>query len=395
MKKARTVAGHYNHSSQAAAALKACAISMGITKHSVDNDVVTRWWSTHTLCESLFVLEGPLKILQAKTPVACHLSETDWSIIRTATIVLEPFMLVQKFLEGEKYVTNSLVIPLMGSLRTKLTALITKFQAKQDNEEISSSMEEKVLPTLKRMLEVFNTKFGDGTRICDYVEGPKRQPKGYYPDQVCATAVDPRTKILQGIPESEKPEVWELLKNRCVEYMMKDYADQPSSSITDTETAAVGQIAVETDIFADIFGGSSQHASQSSPALETPSKGSSKEERTKAFEAMVDLEISQYRSVPALPNMTNQIRNNPLDWWRLNEYLYPCLGKFARRVLAIPATSAPSERIFSIAGQIVTKRRNRLTGNAVTLLVWLAGAWDAVDKYIGACKKRKAPASMK
>jgi hypothetical protein len=110
---------------------------------------------------------------------------------------------------------------------------------------------------------------------------------------------------------------------------------------------------------------------------------------------MVDLEISQYRSVPALPNMTNQIRNNPLDWWRLNEYLYPCLGKFARRVLAIPATSAPSERIFSIAGQIVTKRRNRLTGNAVTLLVWLAGAWDAVDKYIGACKKRKAPASMK
>ena len=48
-------------------------------------------------------------------------------------------------------------------------------------------------------------------------------------------------------------------------------------------------------------------------------------------------------------------------------------------------------RLFSVAGQIVTKRRNRLTtGNAVTLLVWLAGAWDEVDKHLASSKKRKA-----
>ena len=68
--------------------------------------------------------------------------------------------------------------------------------------------------------------------------------------------------------------------------------------------------------------------------------------------------------------------------------MYPSLAKYARRVLAIPATSASSERVFSTAGQIVTKKRARLTGDAVTLLVWLKGAWDEVDEYINKKKKR-------
>ena len=36
---------------------------------------------------------------------------------------------------------------------------------------------------------------------------------------------------------------------------------------------------------------------------------------------------------------------------------------------------------------IITKKRARLTGDAVTLLVWLKGAWDVVDEYIN--KRRK------
>jgi len=43
----------------------------------------------------------------------------------------------------------------------------------------------------------------------------------------------------------------------------------------------------------------------------------------------------------------------------------------ARRFLAIPATSAPIERVFSIGGSIITKSRNRLSPETVKKSVLL------------------------
>jgi len=37
---------------------------------------------------------------------------------------------------------------------------------------------------------------------------------------------------------------------------------------------------------------------------------------------------------------------DPLEWWRTQTETYRGLSHLARAVLAIPATSAPSERIF-------------------------------------------------
>jgi len=47
--------------------------------------------------------------------------------------------------------------------------------------------------------------------------------------------------------------------------------------------------------------------------------------------------------------------NNPLDEWRRGaDHLFPWLGVLARRVLAIPATSAAPERLFATAGNVMT-----------------------------------------
>ena len=45
----------------------------------------------------------------------------------------------------------------------------------------------------------------------------------------------------------------------------------------------------------------------------------------------------------------------------------------ARDHLAIPAMLAPSERVFSSGGNVVTKNRNRLSGDSVQEIVCL---WD-------------------
>lgn len=62
---------------------------------------------------------------------------------------------------------------------------------------------------------------------------------------------------------------------------------------------------------------------------------------------------------------------NPLKWWSTNEHKYPRLAIVARQVLSAPATSVPSERIFSCAGLIVTKLRNRLSPEIVDQIIFL------------------------
>ncbi|CAM9693368.1 unnamed protein product [Sphacelaria rigidula] len=51
------------------------------------------------------------------------------------------------------------------------------------------------------------------------------------------------------------------------------------------------------------------------------------------------------------------ILNDPLSWWRKNERALPLAAKLAHRKHAIPATSAQSECLFSLA-RLVTKTRN-------------------------------------
>ena len=71
--------------------------------------------------------------------------------------------------------------------------------------------------------------------------------------------------------------------------------------------------------------------------------------------------------------------NNPLDWWRLHNEKYPNIWRMASCVLAIPATSAPSECVFSAAGNIVNKKRVRLKPETLDLLIFLRGNKEFVE----------------
>ncbi|CAM9782478.1 unnamed protein product, partial [Sphacelaria rigidula] len=41
------------------------------------------------------------------------------------------------------------------------------------------------------------------------------------------------------------------------------------------------------------------------------------------------------------------MNENPLKWWALNAPRYPLIAYVARNALAVPASSGPSERVFS------------------------------------------------
>jgi hypothetical protein len=58
-------------------------------------------------------------------------------------------------------------------------------------------------------------------------------------------------------------------------------------------------------------------------------------------------------------------------FWKAKQYNYPIVARIAKDYLSILATSAPSECVFSQGGDIVTKKRNKLTSDSIRMIVCL------------------------
>ena len=72
---------------------------------------------------------------------------------------------------------------------------------------------------------------------------------------------------------------------------------------------------------------------------------------------------------------------NVLSWWNRHQNILPLLAKIARRVFAIPASSAKSERVFSSGGNVVTAKRNRLAPKKVEALVKIKENSDKIAAF--------------
>ena len=80
----------------------------------------------------------------------------------------------------------------------------------------------------------------------------------------------------------------------------------------------------------------------------------------------IRLEFNQYITEKASMN------DDPLQWWLKNGAIrYPLIARLARACLAIPATSVPSERLFSAAGNLLTAKRSCLASCNVDKLLFL------------------------
>jgi hypothetical protein len=81
-------------------------------------------------------------------------------------------------------------------------------------------------------------------------------------------------------------------------------------------------------------------------------------------------ELETYLMMPLVDS-----NKNILEWWQENEGNYPNLAKFARDCLPIPATNVPSEEIFSVSGDMITDKRNRLDNKTVRTAMCLKSWW--------------------
>ena len=105
------------------------------------------------------------------------------------------------------------------------------------------------------------------------------------------------------------------------------------------------------------------------------------------IDAAIAAEILKYKQEPEISMFENGNNNqehrrwtNPLAWWKIKEQTYPYLATLAHHILCIPATSAPSERLFSHAGLTIAKDRANLDPEIAEDLIFLHDAWPVMNQ---------------
>jgi hypothetical protein len=371
LKKARKMAGHFHMSSQASNKLREATKLVLQKELTTVQDVETRWWSTWACCSRLLELKASLAALQQiengiYLPDDCRLSTDEWRILDVCVSILRPVMEAEKTLEGEKYVTASLTIPLLFSVRKSLES------------QMQSDVSDDTRSNLVIMMAAFNKRFGTWETTlpasCVHgraIEGAKRQPCGFTELQCIASALDIRTKSRFWLPISDHARLDALILREAVKLFKSEpelltvhsVATQQSTPVGRQPSTPVGRTASAASF--DAFSPPQVHLIDVDSDLQ--------------LHADCSRELLMFARV--LQASGNIQDTNPLDWWNANCIKFPMLSKLARRSLEIPSTSGSSERLFSESGLVSTKKRNRLLHETVEELVFLHQWYSFLEKY--------------
>ncbi|XP_038141170.1 E3 SUMO-protein ligase ZBED1-like [Cyprinodon tularosa] len=146
-----------------------------------------------------------------------------------------------------------------------------------------------------------------------------------------ATALDPRFKDLKCLPRGERGEVW-----TSIEALVQQQPGRATPECTEEPAWKRSLLLYNSD---------SESEDEDGP------KGA----------------VARYKAEPTISE-----RDCPLQWWSTHERAHPQLSVLARKYLGSPATSVPCERLFSLAGNIVQKKRAALSSENVNRLVCLS-----------------------
>ena len=378
MAAARALVYHFSSSSQAEQRL----LSLQQTGKPVKciQDVVTRWWSTYSMCERLLRLKPYFDLMEAEGTLDCNLSQSQWVIITDTCTLLKPFMFAQKTFEGETYVTISMIPYILYRIRSLL---------QQAREAPNISLY--VANLLRRMANAFELHWGSGepgTVSREYLtEGPNRRPQGMPLITLLASLLDPRFKFGPGLAQHDKDHLWAIILHQMIgmdRIRRRNGPDNNNNNQQQQQQPAVAEDYGDNnndDEFFDMFDElnalrQAEEARGQGEAIRNPQpEGGDSYERAQA-------ELTLYRGEQMMPlQKEDRTYNDPLAWWRVKAQQFPLLSELAIRYLCIPATSAPSERVFSTAGLTIAKERSRIDPTTANELVFLHESLPSLKRY--------------
>lgn len=298
----------------------------GLPEHSLVTDCQTRWGSTQRMIGRVLEQEKAIRKVLGSDRKTSHLVPTwqDLDVLESLNAALNPLSDFTDMLSAEDYVSVSAVLPVLKILHKDICNI------SDDETSLTSDIKCKVL---------------------DYLDDK-------YSDPLCrrllslACFLDPRF-VTDYIPEDVG---MSAITNWIVEEGVKFVPSEDRHAGCQTT-------------------GSSQDITQEEPVHKRRKLSSYLRASKKQAESEDDLTPESYCKAELKRYMTiskPDPESKPLQWWKMNHMSFPILSQLARKYLSICASSSASERLFSTAGNISTKKRNSLKPDKLNMLVFLA-----------------------
>ena len=294
------------------------------------------------------------------------LNSDEWNLLQDLTIVLAPFEQATRHLGGEKYVTHSIMYPLIKEIKRQL---LLPFPSTSSTSSISNiplpipfndfENIEEVFTVAEEVEELENENINKENNnnqsqnqidlnqslntkdILEKVKENLYNAMCFYWDDLpedykISTLLDPRIKSVN--EEVEKDD--EILRQKYDEYQyhLQSPIESRPVSPTQSEYSTITSITSQPSIFA-IF----------------------EQDQPRVYD-----EVSEYLNEDKI-----SFNQNPFEWWANKKSKYPILAKIARIYLAVPATSTPSERLFSDAGNLLSPKRSRINAEFFKRMIFL------------------------
>ena len=388
-------------------------------------DVKTRWWSTYRMINRLLELKSSVvRVSQSmgengdNNPqyVECdhYLTDHQWNLLEALNYVLHAIYKCMKLVEGDRYVTASWVPVQIEMVRKRL------WEGSQDQYTKPSKrggpgtviknppLVQKICKPILEDIE-HRWKVGNNTKIWN--DGVRRgfmnRQEGIHPCFIIAMCLDPRFKELKtaetGVKDVEREDIWK----KVFELMVQEKSSVRTNNKNNTTTIGEednmedntgnneGQAAnvddgngnnLSEDLISSLFDEDDDFNAPPPPAAFLDQANNASSNNT--IEEVCELELRLYRKEDTVPKFYRKadsdkiIWTNILGWWQLKEGAYPTLASLAKKFLAIEATSAASERLFSTAGRVITRDRNRLDPNTVGQILYVKSNLDWYETYL-------------
>ncbi|XP_056268962.1 E3 SUMO-protein ligase ZBED1-like [Pseudoliparis swirei] len=174
-----------------------------------------------------------------------------------------------------------------------------------------------------------------------------------------ATVLDPRFKT-----KLDREEIWDRVREAAVAANSEAAANELSEQ---GETQRQGDEEEEDDDYTPAIKQSKRTALEELFEEEDRELQSLQQQQLpESMAQRVHQEVQLYRSLPSIPS-TNHAT---LWWWHKRDTL-PLLSGLAESYLCVQASSTPSERVFSTAGDTISPERSRILPEKADMLIFL------------------------
>ncbi|KAG9280417.1 zinc finger BED domain-containing protein 1-like [Astyanax mexicanus] len=309
----QSVIGTFSHSWQKKRALLKAQQELQLPEHSLITDCATRWGSKQKMIERIIEQAPAIGRVLAADRRAQSLTWQDLDVLEAMNKALKPIADFTDILSGEDYVTVSSLLP---------TLLLLKSDTLSESEgdvKLTKDIKCGILTELESKYDCDSTK----RLMC------------------IATFLDPRFRG-ERIAEDDLRQTKTEIHTEMVK-MMQEQGQTGESMRQEDEPPAKKKTL-------------GSYLSKAKP----PRGSFTEEERATA-------ELTIYEQEPTVDG-----DDDPLAWWRTNSKRLPIMARLARKYLCVCATSTPSERVFSTAGNVVSPSRSHLKPDKVNMLVFLA-----------------------